>query len=406
MRMKAVCEATGLTDRAVRYYISEGLIDPDYTENYTGRRTYDFSEADIRQLQDITVLRKFEFTVAEIRSMLQDPSQIEPTVAALRERKRLEISEEQALLDALERLTDPCANVSELALALCTPAQTALVPAEDSAVAIEDICWNYIVTIFRTIVAWGPLAASAAVYVQIQARWEYPVPRPELYPYLLLSLLPSLVILNWSRLRERFGWKKEIGCLMWSLCLLSIPFAAFFSLSFGTYSETTDIRNYRYFDSDCIINRSAFFDEFFPTWPHYFDHVYNEEGELEQVDLDAKYLYRYTDSWDYTYDVYAEWPYLTREEYDREVARVTALFESTDRAQQEPDEDSGYVKLQKGNWTCLVLYSWQEPFVTVESSYYYSIFAYDPDALRVRYIYCDSMDDGYDQPYYLQLDWE
>ena len=127
MRMKAVCEATGLTDRAVRYYISEGLIDPDYTENYTGRRTYDFSESDIRQLQDITVLRKFEFTVAEIRSMLRDPAQIEPTVAALRERKRLEIAEEQALLDALERLTDPCANVAELALALCTPAQTALV---------------------------------------------------------------------------------------------------------------------------------------------------------------------------------------------------------------------------------------------------------------------------------------
>lgn len=406
MRMKAVCEATGLTDRAVRYYISEGLIDPDYTENYTGRRTYDFSESDIRQLQDITVLRKFEFTVAEIRSMLQDPAQIEPTVAALRERKRLEIAEEQALLDALERLTDPCANVAELALALCTPAQTALVPVEDSAVAIEDICWNYIVTIFRTIVAWGPLAASAAVYVQIQARWEYPVPHPELYPFLLLSLLPSMVILNWSRLREWFGWKKEIGCLMWSLCLLSIPFAAFFSLSFGTHSETTDIRNYRDFDGDCLINRSSFFAEFFPTWPHYFDHVYNEEGELEQVDLDAKYLYRYTYSWDYTYDVYAEWPYLTREEYDKEVARVTALFESTDRAQQEPDEDSGYVKLHKGNWTCLVLYSWQEPFVSVESSYYYSIFAYDPDALRVRYIYCDSMDDGYDQPYYLELDWE
>ena len=81
MRMKAVCEATGLTDRAVRYYIEEGLIAPDYTESYSGRKTFDFSESDIRQLQDIAVLRKFEFTVEEIRTMLHDPAQIAPTAS-------------------------------------------------------------------------------------------------------------------------------------------------------------------------------------------------------------------------------------------------------------------------------------------------------------------------------------
>jgi hypothetical protein len=150
----------------------------------------------------------------------------------------------------------------------------------------------------------------------------------------------------------------------------------------------------------------AFFDEFFPTWPHYFDHVYNEEGEIEEIWLDAKYYYRFIEFMDYTYDIYAEWPYLTQEEFDKEVARVTALFESTERAQMEPTQYHGYVKLQKGRWTCLILYSGQEPFVTVDNSYTYEIFAYDPDALRVRYIYCDSLENGADQPYYLQLDWD
>lgn len=42
MKIKAVCEETGLTDRAVRYYIDEGLIRPEFTENYIGRRSYDF----------------------------------------------------------------------------------------------------------------------------------------------------------------------------------------------------------------------------------------------------------------------------------------------------------------------------------------------------------------------------
>lgn len=43
MKMKALCEATGLTDRAIRYYIDEALICPAYKENYLGRKTFDFS---------------------------------------------------------------------------------------------------------------------------------------------------------------------------------------------------------------------------------------------------------------------------------------------------------------------------------------------------------------------------
>lgn len=407
MRMKAVCEATGLTDRAVRYYIEEGLIAPDYTESYTGRKTFDFSESDIRQLRDIAVLRKFEFTVEEIRTMLHDPAQIAPTVEALRERKRLEIEQEQALLEVLERLSDPGATVAELALALCAPVQTVLVPIEDSAVDYRRILKEHFVSIVRCAVAWAPLAAGVRGYLYKVTEYEYPVFDPRALLLTLVFLIPSLLILNWPRFSERFGWKKKISRLIWVLCLLSILPCRIFSLGYGgAGSETTDIRNYRKFDGRCIVNRYAFFDEFFPTWPHYFDHVYNKEGELEEVWLDAKYYYRFIEFMDYTYDIYAEWPYLTQEEFDGEVARVTTLFESTDRAKMEPTQYHGYVKLQKGRWTCLILYSEQEPFVTVNDSYTYEIFAYDPDALRVRYIYCDSLENGADQPYYLELDWD
>ncbi len=44
MKIKNVCEATELSDRTIRYYIEEELISPSYTENYLGRRTYDFCE--------------------------------------------------------------------------------------------------------------------------------------------------------------------------------------------------------------------------------------------------------------------------------------------------------------------------------------------------------------------------
>ena len=33
------------------------------------------------------------------------------------------------------------------------------------------------------------------------------------------------------------------------------------------------------------------------------------------------------------------------------------------------------------------------------------IFAYDEENLRVRYILCDSLENGCDQPYYLSLQW-
>ena len=403
MRMKAVCEATGLTDRAVRYYISEGLIDPDYTENYTGRRTYDFSESDIRQLQDITVLRKFEFTVAEIRSMLQDPAQIEPTVAALRKRKRLEIAEEQALLDALERLTDPCANVAELALALCAPAQTALVPAEDSRIPIEDLVWDFIVRIFRTLIAWGPLGITAFAFVYVMDAYEYPVFLPKALPYLLILLIPSLFILNWSRLRERFGWRKEIGCLIWTLCLFSIPVCGLFaSVCFGMpHSMTTDIHNYRILDSRCGLNRWSFAGQVLPSSANTFEIVRDNFVNV-RIDLETHYYYHFREGWESAYDLYAEWP-LQQEEFDAEVARVTALYA---QKEQSPDTLMQCARVTKGPWKCLFYYWGEDPFQATEWKYRYCIFAYDPERLLVRYAVCASYEHGEDQPYYLELDWE
>ena len=47
MKIKEICQKTGLTDRTVRYYIEEGLISPFYTENYLGRKSFDFTEDNI-----------------------------------------------------------------------------------------------------------------------------------------------------------------------------------------------------------------------------------------------------------------------------------------------------------------------------------------------------------------------
>lgn len=68
MKMKEICEATGLTERAVRFYVQEQLVMP-HTQRRGGRTWLDFSETDVERLRAIAVLRKAGFTIEEIRSM-------------------------------------------------------------------------------------------------------------------------------------------------------------------------------------------------------------------------------------------------------------------------------------------------------------------------------------------------
>ena len=59
----------------------------------------------------------------------------------------------------------------------------------------------------------------------------------------------------------------------------------------------------------------------------------------------------------------------------------------------------------KGDYHCLILYSGDEPFEKATDSYDYIIFSYNDKTNIVRYIYCDSLENGADQPYYLELEW-
>lgn len=74
MRIKEVCKETGLTDKAVRFYINNELIYPSYQENYNGRRNYDFSVEDVNILKKIALLRKYDFSINAIKEMLENES--------------------------------------------------------------------------------------------------------------------------------------------------------------------------------------------------------------------------------------------------------------------------------------------------------------------------------------------
>lgn len=76
MRIKEVCKITGLTDKAIRVYINNELIHPSFTENYNGRKNFDFSESDIALLQKIALLRKYNFSLADIKELILNEDSI------------------------------------------------------------------------------------------------------------------------------------------------------------------------------------------------------------------------------------------------------------------------------------------------------------------------------------------
>ena len=47
----------------------------------------------------------------------------------------------------------------------------------------------------------------------------------------------------------------------------------------------------------------------------------------------------------------------------------------------------------------------KDELAKIRDNYDYIIFAYNDKTNTVRYIYCDSLENGADQPYYLELEW-
>ena len=97
MKMKEVCAQTGLTERAVRFYVQEKLVVP-LAQRRGGRTWLDFSPNHVDRLKAISTLRKAGFTLEEIRSMIED-FQKNASGAAFSLRQRL-----QAAIDAYDKL--------------------------------------------------------------------------------------------------------------------------------------------------------------------------------------------------------------------------------------------------------------------------------------------------------------
>ena len=402
MKIKQVCELTGLTDRAIRYYIDEGLVSPSYTENYMGRRAYDFNEADVAALNHVATLRKFGFTVEEIRRILTDPQESVGIVAEVRARKEETVRQEGENLDALSRLEEARAyTVAELAEKLAEPVREVEVPKEDRTNSWVKATERFLMGLAMLFVAVAPVSFLIGGLMGGIYTYRYAVFDGVGAVCIGITLLPTVVMmmLYWCKRRGKGRTGTRLAAVM--ICLVLLPVNWFFSLHILGPSVTTDISRYREFDAEFAMNDDLFAQKLFPKTARYFDHERTENGGLRTLWLDAKYFYRYALDFENISDVYAEWP-LEAEDFEKEIARVEALYE------EELTDYLEYRRIEKGNYICI--YATYERWIDEAFShepgdgYHYVLFAYDPATLRVRYVYGTSLRNEID-PYYMSLEW-
>lgn len=106
MRMKDICQRTGLTDRAVRLYIENGLLSPKRENRYSGHNAIIFDEEDVQALEVVATLRRAEFSIADIKQMQQSPACIPDLLVQHRQRMEDEIQTKQQVLVSLQKIGD------------------------------------------------------------------------------------------------------------------------------------------------------------------------------------------------------------------------------------------------------------------------------------------------------------
>lgn len=154
MKIKTVCERTGLSDRAIRLYIENGLLAPDKTENYTGRRSFDFSEDDVTRLDQIAVLRASGFSIAQIREVQENPEKIPAIVAEVTEKQETELRKSEKVLSSLSALSEEIGSFEELADRL-TDETIPETPPEDSRMRLRYLIARFIEGAYSSAVVDG-----------------------------------------------------------------------------------------------------------------------------------------------------------------------------------------------------------------------------------------------------------
>ncbi|MCM0650338.1 MerR family transcriptional regulator [Clostridium swellfunianum] len=99
MLIKDICEQCKVTKKAVEYYEQQGLISPRIMEN--AYRSY--SEEDVNKLKEISVLRKLNISVTDIKKIIESTNK-EAAIDKYKYKMELELERSRVRMQCLEQL--------------------------------------------------------------------------------------------------------------------------------------------------------------------------------------------------------------------------------------------------------------------------------------------------------------
>lgn len=403
MKMKEVIEKTGLTDRAIRLYISNGLVNPACERTYTGRNHLDFSDIDVEQLQKIAVLRKADFSLGQIGILMRGDPDARQMLASFMEEKRLQVEKDCKVLAALEALpADADISVDVICEKIEEGLRERSVPEEDQKPSRKELTEIWGMRITAGLI--GSIFFIFLCWLAVETCREFPFLRfydePWHYlgaAYLLLPVVLMLIILVMYRKPGNNPRRRIISFILLILTSISImnPYGLFFLWGCPpVYSETEDPGDYMQLGI-CEQAEASWFCSLFPaaiprsaiSWDSNW-HLPNKFPET------TKYHYKHEHGIDPYYDIYAEW-ILPEKEYAAEKQRIQTGFGEYLTEQ-----------IQWGDWVCLNFEADSVEDAAELDSYDYLIFAYNDKTSTVRYIVSRSVDWGdMIDPYFLSLDW-
>ena len=409
---------TGLTDRAIRLYIENELVKPECDENYNGRKSIEFSEADVENLNNIALLRKADFSIQEIKALQMGGKPAQNTIKEYINRTNEKIQFSSEIIEKIGTL----ANEENITIEIiCEKLSTNLaneqVPAEDMELSPKERREKIIFTVIAVI--GMALALVVTVYIIYFQLNFYKFPKLEaLYkvfeietihdlPILILMVFVKMFFLTQFALcfgvlllyktkidnNKRKNKRKKIAIILtviWCVSLLLMPLMIFLNLIPSAYSETDNPNHYLELDRDLDADLDAIYEIFPASIPDSAILEYSILGKTDKYCESTKYYYLASGGlFNYKYDIFAQWRLYDEIQYEM--------------AKDEVIEDVEIVyEEQKGDWHCV--YSAKDELCDGENEYYYFlIFAYNDKTQTVRYIFAQGSD--YYEPYYLTQEW-
>ncbi len=404
MKMKEVLAQTGLTDRAVRLYIDNGLIAPDIEENYSGRKNIEFSQSDIDRLKNIALLRKIGFSIPDIKEISQGSENTKSIIEAFIQQKRENIESDTLVLEQLKNIPlDTKITMESLCLQLSSAAENKQVPKEDLQLPKaekrrrEDYIAIAIIGIIAPLIIMTTLILLRCVgHKNLVFDFETIMMYIHLFSGWFIIIVLSLVMLLINRPKfvseKKQRIRKHLSRILFSINTFAV-FAAMggsslaLMLAMHTQEYTTDPNDYMslgsYYGSVEKEEILKVFPSEIPESQVMYNGLFKDKYKPSTV-----YYYHNMESLDDVSDIFAQWQ-LPRKEFYEEV---------------ELKQSNAVETVQKGDWV-MCYYSGNEKSEKEESYYDILAFAYNEDILTVRYICSGNI--GYQEckPYYLSLDW-